>query len=67
MFIKLYLGISFITSISSLPKCFKPKDYINIDAVCQEAGGYIMIALLVNFLYNSRYIMLNYIMKLDTH
>jgi len=55
MLIKLYLGISVVTSIRSLSKCFKPKDYINIDAVYQEAVGYIMIALLVNFLYNSRY------------
>lgn len=55
MLIKLYLGMSFITSMRSLSKCFKPNDYININVVCQEAVGYIMIAFLVNFLYNSRY------------
>ena len=28
---------------------------MNIDAVCKEAVRYIMVALLVNFLYNGRY------------
>ena len=55
MLIKVYISISFITSLGSLSKCFKLKDYMNIDAVCKEAVRYIMVALLVNFLYNGRY------------